>query len=121
MEIDSRGYYLECGVDDIMGKMVENFLNENFSGSGIDSGYTLNGSTRRNLIINSSYHCMDEHGGYDGWQDFKLLIDKENITEFKLQFTGYRRQKYVYLLRDYLEDCFAYQLQVCAEKLTEGL
>ena len=44
-------------------------------GSGIDTDWLLWGRLRnRNVVCICSYHGMDEHGSYDGWQDFKVVL-----------------------------------------------
>jgi len=74
-------------------------------GSGIDDDWYIEDiATKKNIYAYNSYHNMDENGFYDGWQDFYIIIPR-NEKDFKLKFTGDRRgiRKYPFL-RQYLED-----------------
>lgn len=45
------------------------------SGGGFDAGTTLDeSSTGERLIFNTSFHHMDEHGGYDGWTEHRVTV-----------------------------------------------
>lgn len=46
------------------------------SGSGFDSKpeIDLDKSTADRLVINGSFHTMDEYGGYSGWVDFQVIV-----------------------------------------------
>jgi hypothetical protein len=47
------------------------------SGAGIDHGshFVFGGpSKNREFRIDASYHKMDDHGGYDGWIDFSVIV-----------------------------------------------
>lgn len=45
-------------------------------GSGFDGATAIHhdGDPRQHYTIASSYHKMDEHGGYDGWADFEIHV-----------------------------------------------
>jgi hypothetical protein len=45
-------------------------------GSGWDHGTTfdIDASSTNRLVFSGSFHHMDEHGGYDGWTDHKIII-----------------------------------------------
>lgn len=48
------------------------------SGSGIDCGTTLSdGAEPQKLVFTFSFHTMDEHGCYDGWIDYTLVVKPE--------------------------------------------
>lgn len=83
-------------------------------GSGIDNTWHIEPPSKRGKYYRcyNSYHTMDEYGHYDGWADFVVLIDKDDPTEFKLQFRGRyaRRLAEEHNLREYLEDLFYYAL-----------
>ena len=82
-------------------------------GSGIDSDWYFEEKENK-IIASCSYHCMDDVGYYDGWVDFSLTIPKNNPENFKLTFhTDYNgwNRIYKYMLRDYLEDIFAFAIQ----------
>ena len=45
------------------------------SGSGYDGTITLDQqSTPTNVILMVPFHHMDEHGGYDGWETYKVNV-----------------------------------------------
>lgn len=91
---------LEKVQDDIV-----NFLNEKYSGSGIDSGYQTGNITSKSMYIESSFHCMDENGFYDGWQHFAIVIPLFECWDgWKLIFRHGSRRADKYQLREYLED-----------------
>ncbi len=87
-------------------------------GSGIDLEWDIVDQKAR-YIIHNSYHLMNENGFYDGWLDFYLTIPKENPINFKLRFrnldsTGYYKVNR-YMIREYLEDLFAYVISELEE------
>lgn len=77
------------------------------SGSGFDSGCTVNldKSTPEKLIIECPFHCMDEHGFYDGWVYPAVIVTPSLSFEFgiKINWKGYRG-KYKDILSDYIID-----------------
>ena len=82
------------------------------SGSGFDSGSTVNigDSTRNKIVINSSYHHMDEMGGYDGWTDITVVVTPSLAFGFDIKIktpgipTKYRMD------RDHYHECFSTSL-----------
>jgi hypothetical protein len=82
-------------------------------GSGIDSGCTIDrDSTENKLVINSSFHLMDENGYYDGWMDFKVIITPSLQFGACVNVKGrFSDQNYKYDgHRDYLQEQFDYCL-----------
>jgi len=81
------------------------------SGSGINCSWEIT-DTRKNWRCENAYHCMNDAGYYDGFAVFTVIIPKENILQFRLQFNGalaqYKNRRY--MLRDYLEDTIYYSL-----------
>ena len=75
------------------------------SGSGINCKWDIMDKGKYFKCLNA-FHCMDEHGYYDGWVDFSVIIPKNKPLDFKLHFHGdYAQGKNrKYMLRDYLED-----------------
>ena len=84
-------------------EIVKNFLP---SGSGLDSGIKLNfdESTTNKLVFDSSYHCMNNNGYYDGWADFKLFITPDLSFGFNTRISG-KFGKYADT-KDYLHTIF---------------
>jgi hypothetical protein len=80
-------------------------------GSGIDCDWEYDVPETSNTVrLSNAYHCMNEHGYYDGYADFTLIVnprtDENGLYDFKLQFNGRdsHRLNYKYGLREYLED-----------------
>ena len=72
------------------------------SGSGIDSGCTINRDYKKDtVIINVPFHNMDENGFYCGWSDFKVIC-KPAFDGISLNIIG----KDKYYVKDYLYDLF---------------
>ena len=82
---------------------LRNFLPH---GSGIDSGISIDliNSTGEKIIIDSSYHAMNDGGYYDRWIDFSITVTPSLIHGISLKITG-RFGKYQDI-REYLYDIF---------------
>lgn len=78
------------------------------SGSGIDSGTTLESeSTDSKLILSTAYHHMDENGYYDGWTQHIVTVRPSFDTcGFSLTISGKNRND----IKDYLHDVFTVAL-----------
>ena len=60
---------------DETGNMVEfDFAQQLPHGSGIDSSWEMENKGSY-IYFTNSYHCMNEAGYYDGWQDFRIRIN----------------------------------------------
>ena len=73
-------------------------------GSGIDGETTINmeASTGEKLLINFSFHHMDEMGGYDGWTDHTLIVTPSLQHDITLRITGTNRNN----IKEYLYEIF---------------
>jgi len=82
------------------------------SGSGFDYSYEIDEKINTFHIL-SSYHCMSEHGYYDGWQDFKIILSKDRakINDFKLQFCNGNARARKYLLKEYMDETIYESIQ----------
>lgn len=80
---------------------AKNFLP---SGSGIDSGcqIDLDKSTGEKIVINTSYHHMNENGYYNGWTDHTIIVKSSLIHTLDITITGRNRND----IKDYLYDIF---------------
>lgn len=87
--------------DEIIQSLIKNHLPQ---GSGIDCEWELTRLKNGKIILENSIHCMNDAGCYDGYQDFKIIIDPKNLEDFTLQFTGKRKERYIDIWRSYLED-----------------
>jgi hypothetical protein len=73
------------------------------SGSGIDSGTTIDpASTPERVILRTSYHHMNDAGFYDGWTDHAVIITPSLADGYTLHVTGRDRNQ----IKEYLADTF---------------
>ena len=89
----------------VIDHIVRNYLP---SGSGIDSGCTIDTDKHETLVIYSSYHTMNEHGFYGEWVDFRVVVKPSLTKGIDLNIIGNfgKHQD----LKDYLYDTFDYAL-----------
>lgn len=103
-------------------------------GSGIDATWSFETYENGNVTAYCSYHLMDEHGSYDGWQDFKVrifrhtsdklnplkgpcegktqVVHRKGDIDYSVHLCGHRvRRNSAYGLVDYLTDTIGYALQ----------
>ena len=75
-------------------------------GSGIDCKWEFTWLKNGKVKAKNYFHCMNEHGYYDGYAPFTLIIDPAKRDDFKLVFNGRQGQNKnrQYMLRDFLED-----------------
>ncbi len=85
--------------------LVKNYLP---SGSGIDSGTTLDvdASTPEKLVFAFGYHHMDENGMYDGWTEHTLTVRPSLLSGIDLRISGRNRND----VKDYLYEIYQYAL-----------
>jgi len=84
------------------------------SGSGIDSGTRVNldKTTANKLVLDSSYHCMNQDGFYDGWIDFTVTVTPSLLSGIDIDIKGnfsQRHNKYADV-KEYLQDVFSMSL-----------
>lgn len=85
-------------------------------GSGIDCDWRFE-RTKQSIRAYNSFHCMDEIGYYDGYQNFVVIFPNSDPHNFRLQFTGNRRGERKYHLREYLEDTIYWALKEIPETI----
>ena len=75
------------------------------SGSGFDSGTTIeiNESKADRLVLHTSYHHMDEGGGYDGWTEHDIIVTPSLIHTINIRVTGSDIRNDI---KDYIADTF---------------
>jgi hypothetical protein len=85
---------------------IEKIVNTIQIGSGIDAGITFNFNKSKpyKLVLDSSFHQMDEMGGYDRWIDFSIIVTPSWNT-FDIVISGRFPKKYE-MTRDYLTEYF---------------
>lgn len=79
------------------------------SGSGIDSGCQIDTDKTNadRIVINSSFHVMDEYGGYNGWINFTVTVKASLLFGFDTNIKGnFSSNKSAYGLKDYLYEIF---------------
>lgn len=74
------------------------------SGSGFDSGTKLDWdrSTGDKLVFHTSFHHMDQHGGYDGWTEHDVIVHPSLIHTLDLRVRGRNRND----IKDYIHESF---------------
>ena len=79
------------------------------SGNGFDCGSEIEiaDSKPDMLIIHTSFHHMDEYGGYDGWTDHTVIITPSLTCNFNLRVTGKDRND----IKEYIAEVFDIALQ----------
>ena len=84
------------------------------SGSGYDRGCTIlmEKSTPDKIVILCPYHHMDEHGYYDGWEDYKATVTPTFTGDgMDIRVTGGRKEH-----REHVAEQLGYDLaQACTE------
>jgi hypothetical protein len=73
------------------------------SGSGFDAGTTLDDSSKpERLVFVTSFHHMDESGGYDGWTEHKVIVTASLVYGIDVRVTGRDRNS----IKDYIGEVF---------------
>ncbi len=78
------------------------------SGSGFDSGTTLDeSSTPEKIVFNTSFHHMDDVGMYDGWTEHQVIVTPSLQFNFNLRITGRDKNE----TKDYMFEIFRQALE----------
>lgn len=103
-------------------------------GSGIDGSWSVEKHKNGNVTARCSYHLMNEHGYYDGWQDFYVRlfhvkadrynrlkgpcaglvqrVETKGAIDFSVHFSSPRAQRAsAFGLKDCLEDVIGHSLR----------
>lgn len=84
---------VDTGWFDRHSQRIENLVSEHMpSGSGFDNGtrIMIEGSHAEKLVFTTSFHHMDEVGGYDGWTEHTVTVTP-SFGGFNLRITGRNR------------------------------
>ncbi len=84
---------------------IEQIVKDIFpSGSGFNSGVTFNFNLSKDdrLVFDTSFHHMDENGGYNGWTEHKVLVTPSLIFGFNIRVTGKNQND----IKDYIAQTF---------------
>ncbi len=90
------------------GREIEKIIKDFFPhGSGIDNGcfFDFEKSNGERLVLNSSFHCMDNNGYYAGWIDFSVIVTPSLEMGFYLRIKG-NFGRYNQDLKNYLQELF---------------
>ena len=73
-------------------------------GSGFDSGTTFEfpASKPNRLVFTTSYHHMDDFGGYCGWTYHNIIVTPDLQSGFNLRVTGLNKRD----IKDYIAETF---------------
>lgn len=87
------------------------------SGSGFDNGTTLNieQSTSFRLVLETSFHHMDENGSYDGWTNHTVRVRPSLSSGIELNVTGSNKGD----IKDYIADTFYGMLRTEIEDVND--
>jgi hypothetical protein len=79
------------------------------SGGGIDSGTKLDMelSTPNKIVFHTSFHHMDENGGYDGWTEHTVTVRPSLLWNFDISISGRNRND----IKEHLHDTFQWFLE----------
>jgi hypothetical protein len=91
--------------EDEIGRLAKEHLP---SGSGFDSGTILDlrKSKPNKLVLQTAFHHMDEHGGYDGWTSHAVTVTPDLVSGFDLKIHGRNRND----IKDYIAELFSHVL-----------
>jgi hypothetical protein len=84
---------------------IEELVREHMpSGGGFDSGTTLDldSSHADKLVFQTSYHHMDEAGGYDGWTEHTVTVTPSLMSGYHLRVGGRDRNG----IKEYIGETF---------------
>jgi len=82
------------------------------SGSGIDSGTSLEtSSTVNRLVFQADYHHMDDNGMYSGWSQHQVIVTPSLLHGFHIRVTGRDRNQ----VKDYIAETFHHALSHVVE------
>jgi hypothetical protein len=87
--------------EDSIVRLARNYLP---SGSGFDNGTTvdLKRSTGDRLVLDTSFHHMNDAGVYDGWTDHTVTVKPRLSISFSLTISGPNRRD----IKDLIGDTF---------------
>lgn len=104
---DGRGDYSKA--IDLHEEKLKTFNGFFPSGSGFDSGtdLELEACKEDKLVFSTSFHHMDEGGGYCGWSEHKVIVTPSLVFGFNLRVTGRDKNG----IKEYIHEVFGELLQ----------
>ncbi len=79
-------------------------------GSGFDSGTTFEfvASKPNRLVFTTSYHHMDDSGGYCGWTYHDVIVTPDLQSGFNLRVTGLNKRDIKDYIGEYFYNCLSH-------------
>ena len=96
---------------DIARTRLDHLVNMLPSGSGIDSGTKLVSASATKIVLECSFHHMNETGYYDGWTEHRITV-RPTFDSLDIHISGRNRND----IKEYLHEVYALAL---AEKIVE--
>lgn len=96
---------------DIARDRLDQLVNLLPSGSGIDSGTKLISASASRIVLECSFHHMNEDGYYDGWTQHRITV-RPTFDGMELSISGRNRND----IKEYLHEVYALAL---SEKIVE--
>lgn len=93
---------------------IKKIVKDHFpSGSGFDAGtsFSFKESSEKKLVFETSFHHMDEYGGYCGWSEHAVSVYPDLALSFCLKVSGPNKNN----IKEYIEEVFHEALS--AEKI----
>ncbi len=83
------------------------------SGSGIDRGTKLVSASASKIVLECSFHHMDEHGFYDGWTEHRITV-RPTFSGLDVTISGRNRND----IKEYLHEVYSCAL---SERIVESV
>ena len=90
---------------DIARTRLDELVNMLPSGSGIDCGTKLVSASATKIVLECSFHHMDEHGYYDGWTEHRITV-RPTFDSLDIHISGRNRND----IKEYLHEVYALAL-----------
>ena len=90
-------------------EVIERIMSNAPSGSGFDSGTTLNRdkTNSQRLVLETSFHHMNQDGYYDGWTEHTVRVWADLTSDFRLTISGRDHND----IKDLIAETFDYWLR----------
>lgn len=95
------------GVTEMWAERLERIERETLpSGSGFDSGtkVDLESSKPNRIVLETSFHHMNDCGMYDGWTEHKVIVVPDMIYGIDIRITGRDRNGIKYYIGERISD-----------------
>ena len=90
---------------DIARTRLDQLVNMLPSGSGIDSGTKLISASASRIVLECSFHHMNENGYYDGWTEHRITV-RPTFDSLDIHISGRNRND----IKEYLHEVYALAL-----------